>query len=324
MYFPYLRGRQNELLCIKELLESGKLSDKIIPVIEPVRFNSTFFMTLAKFVEMKRKIIIIRNPQVGSYKKDYHDMIRKIAEEKNEKKKNNLQKKLDLYLSLELLTDENIIDGYISNGEIVDKILNGEKKSEEIVVINKKSGDYVYYEENGERLKAKITFIPNDEDFKDEVYGNVVMIKDCYNKAKKNVDYLNQPDEFFSRNHIVYAKRGYFGFSDYSIVGEEYDESGFAPSAIAIHIMYYGKNNELRIHHFVSDSNDTKSDLARKFEEAMSKLVSWEMYDEIPKTDGLNRLVECYYMGQYPGLGMIKRFSLMHHIQMMSEYLGDE
>ncbi len=322
MYFPYLRGRQNELLCIKELLESGKLSDKIIPVIEPVRFNSTFVMTLAKFVEMKRKMIIIRNPQVGSYKKDCHDMIMKIAEEKDEKKKNNLQKLIDSYL--ELLKEENIIDGYINNKEIVDKILNEEKKSEEIVVINKKTGDYVYYEENGERLKAKITFIPNDEDFKDEVYGNVVMIKDCYNKAKKNVDYLNQPDEFFSRNHIVYAKRGYFGFSDYSIVGEEYDESGFAPFAIAIHIMYYGKNNELRIHHFVSDTNDSISDPARKFEEAMSKLVSWEMYDEIPKTDGLNRLLDCYYKGKYPGLGIIKRFSLMHHIQMMSEYLGDE
>ena len=25
MYFPYLRGRQNELLCIKELLENGKI-----------------------------------------------------------------------------------------------------------------------------------------------------------------------------------------------------------------------------------------------------------------------------------------------------------
>ena len=43
MYFPYLRGRQNELLCLRELLEARVLIDKIVPIIEPVRFNSTLF-----------------------------------------------------------------------------------------------------------------------------------------------------------------------------------------------------------------------------------------------------------------------------------------
>ena len=52
MYFPYLRGRQNELLCLRGLLNAGKLSSKVIPIIEPVRFSSTFFSTLTKFIEM--------------------------------------------------------------------------------------------------------------------------------------------------------------------------------------------------------------------------------------------------------------------------------
>lgn len=47
MYYPYLRGRQNELLSIRELLENDKLNSKIVPVIEPVRFNATFFLTLS-------------------------------------------------------------------------------------------------------------------------------------------------------------------------------------------------------------------------------------------------------------------------------------
>ena len=57
MYFPYLRGRQNELLCLRELLEARVLSDKIVPIIEPVRFNSTLFSTLTKFIEMHRHIL---------------------------------------------------------------------------------------------------------------------------------------------------------------------------------------------------------------------------------------------------------------------------
>ena len=61
MYFPYLRGRQNELLCLRELLDAGKLSTKIIPIIEPVKFSRTFFSTLTKFIVKKVKKIKIKN-----------------------------------------------------------------------------------------------------------------------------------------------------------------------------------------------------------------------------------------------------------------------
>lgn len=100
MYYPYLRGRQNELLCIRELLENGKLSSKIVPAIEPVRFNATFFSTLSKFIEAKREIILIHNPKVGSFNKEYKDMKKKIDAEKDEKKKNKLQTTLDSYLDI--------------------------------------------------------------------------------------------------------------------------------------------------------------------------------------------------------------------------------
>ncbi|MDD6170428.1 MAG: sce7725 family protein [Lachnospiraceae bacterium] len=322
MYYPYLRGRQNELLCIRELLEKGKLSTKIVPIIEPVRFNATFFSTLSIFIELKREIILIHNPKVGSFNKEYKEMKKKIEAEKDEKKKNKLQITLDSYL--DILKNEYIIAGYINNEEVVAEVLSGKKDVSKMVLINCFQGNYKYYEKYGEKLSAKLTLIPKDEDFKDEVYGNAVILEDGYNKAKRNVDYINSPDDFFSRNHIIYEKRGYVGFSDYSIVGSEYDETGFAPLAIAIHIMYYGEKKELRVHHFVSESNENIFDPARKFEEAMKKLLAWELFDEIPKTEGFIKLVECYNNGKFPGLGVIKRYSLMHHIQMMSEYLGDE
>lgn len=34
MYFPYLRGRQYELIALRELLENNKLSNNVIPIIE--------------------------------------------------------------------------------------------------------------------------------------------------------------------------------------------------------------------------------------------------------------------------------------------------
>lgn len=40
MYYPILRGRQNELLAIRELLSADKL-EKVVPIIEPVKASST-------------------------------------------------------------------------------------------------------------------------------------------------------------------------------------------------------------------------------------------------------------------------------------------
>lgn len=319
MYYPYLRGRQNELLCIRELLETGNLSNQIIPVIEPVRFNSTFFSTVAKFIEKERSIIIIRNPKVGHYMEERSEAKNKIEKETDEEKRNKLRHTMKTYQ--ELLDNKYIINAYITDDRIVEKVLSGEKDIKNIVLLNLQAGDCEYYEEYGEKLEAKLTFIPRDEDFKDEVTGSTIMLEDCFVKAKRNLDYIDTPDTFFSRNHIVYKKRGYEGFSDYSIVGKEFEESGFAPIAIAIHMTYFGEKNKVYIHHFVSDSNESYNDPARKFEEAMDKLIDWEYYDELPKTKGLLNLLECYEHGKFPGLGIIKRYSLMHHIQMIGDYL---
>lgn len=322
MYYPYLRGRQNELLCIRELLEQDKLGNKITPIIEPVRFNSTLFTTLEKFIENDRDIIIIRNPNVGKFAKELKDMKDSIEKEEDPKKKEKLQKTYESYSAI--WKNPHVIKAYLVNRKIVDKVLNGEILADKNVMVNLEKGNYSYYENYNHELKAIITLIPKDEDFKDEVLGDTVVIEDGYNKAARNVDYLHNPDEFFSRNHLVFSKRGYQGFSDYSIVGDEYEESGFAPLAIAIHIVYFGDKNELKVHHFVSDSNENISDPARKFEEAMRKVVEWEKIDQVNKTVGLKKLIEYYSNGKFPGLGVIKKCSIMHHLEMMADFLGDD
>lgn len=46
-------------------------------------------------------------------------------------------------------------------------------------------------------------------------------------------------------------------------------------NTILIHIVYFNEKKELRIHHFVSDSNDGIEDPGGKFGEALEKLVYW-------------------------------------------------
>lgn len=92
MYFPYLRGRQNELLCLRELLEVDKLHSSIIPIIEPVRCSSTFFTTIKKFTEAGRKIIIIMNPKVGKFGSDYKEMKKRLKKKPIKLKRINCRK----------------------------------------------------------------------------------------------------------------------------------------------------------------------------------------------------------------------------------------
>jgi hypothetical protein len=121
----------------------------------------------------------------------------------------------------------------------------------------------------------------------------------------------------------LYYTDGYVGFSDYSIVGQEYQESGFAPYAVAIHIVYFDREDNLRIHHFVSDSNDDINDPAKKFYEAVSKLVEWNASMHL-ETEGIKMFEELHRTGAYPGLGVVKKLSIMHHLQLMGEYLEEK
>lgn len=54
MYYPYLRGKQFDLLALKESLNRGLLSTKIQPIIEPVRDSATLKMLSSCF---KKRII---------------------------------------------------------------------------------------------------------------------------------------------------------------------------------------------------------------------------------------------------------------------------
>ena len=205
MYYPYLRGRQNELLGLQELLESGRLKNSIIPVVEPVRFNTTFLNTIKKFAEQERPIILIKNPKVGKYDIEYTESRKKDAD--NEEKLKEYEK---------ILNSPQVINAYLTKRDVIDNILSekpGYDKS--IYLINTSNGDYQYYEEYGDKLNVGASFIPKDNmDFKDEVNGTCIALDASYHKKKRNIDYIKEPDEFFSKNHLTFAKRGYQGFSD--------------------------------------------------------------------------------------------------------------
>jgi len=320
MYFPYFRGRQNELIAIRELVDAKLLSDKIIPIVEPVKVSSTLVKTLTTFKNKHKKIVYIVNPAVGSYLRDLevpkNNKIMSSIDEVISSNSRGLYQENPLILGM-------ILESNLESMQNYREYYNGNHEwlavCTEIDALHHYANVFVD-EESGYNL------IPDDASFRRRLQTNKIMLANRFKKLERNTDYEGV-ENIYSEDHLYYNSEGYFGFSDYSIVGDEYSETGFAPYAVAIHIVYFDKNKALRIKHFVSDSNNDINNPAGKFAEALEKLMKWK--DENEKTTFLNTLAmrkfqELYEKESYPGLGSVKKFSIMHHLELMSKFLeGD-
>lgn len=149
----------------------------------------------------------------------------------------------------------------------------------------------------------------------------LVFISDPFVKQLRNKDYHRENDEFFSDEHIYFGEDGYSGYSDFLTIGKDYSEAGFSPYAVAIHMTYFNGEDEFRIRHFVSDSNEDISDVAGKFEEALNKLIPF-INDNGITTKASNDFRELYDLGKYPGLGTVKKLSIVHHIELVHDYFS--
>lgn len=70
MYLPYLRGKQFELLALRELLVSERISSKVVqPIFEPIKETSTFKNTLQLFDSEQYPLYTVINPAVGDFEK---------------------------------------------------------------------------------------------------------------------------------------------------------------------------------------------------------------------------------------------------------------
>lgn len=303
MYFPYFRGRQYELLALKEVVQSGLLSHKVIPVIEPIKISSTFKSTLQIYREKSMRLGLIVNPQVGDLVEDDHNLI------------------------YEHIAD-NVIPSVLLNDDAESAVFeleeNEYEKDKLLVILD--NGDYVSdYKELFESQNPLYTLTTDERRIRRAISGNKILFEDRFNRQQKNADYKKNEDEMFSEDYIYYKDEGFIGFGDYSIIGNYYEEGGFSPRAVAFHIVYFDVDNVLRVHHFVSDSNFGIEDVAGKYYEAVSKLKDW-FYSghQSQRTKALSVLLEHADSGYYPGLPTLKKLSIMHHLELMSRYLDGE
>jgi hypothetical protein len=305
MYFPYLRGKQYELIAMRELVERKLVSGNIIPIIEPVKASPYLINFIQTYLKENNNFGIIQNPNYGTFLQEIEQNTMKSYKEK--------------YLST-ISSNSCFLPVYILDKN-VNRIAPLSIRQESIGICYDKD-IVLFIAELSKKYNVGMYMIPDERTFKREIQGNKILMVDNFKKQIKNADYANSVDEFFSEDHLYFKEEGYKGFSDFSIIGNDYSESGFAPYAVVIHMVYFDSSSKLRVHHFVSNSNDDYTDPAGKFKEAVEKLVESSLIDK--DTFAYKEFEKYYNNRKYSGLGVIKKLSLMHHIEIISRYLREK
>lgn len=311
IYHPYFRGKQFELLVIRENIELLSRS-KFCPIIEPV--NSTL-TSLRKAIETlaahRCPYILIANTKCTSEIVANPEEFIQIA---NELSGSDDSAQIGVLMDETSSVDEfiristsarrpvAIIHDGFSDGKLLADIAGKMPISSHIFIESKCSKLYRRHFTNAPR----------------------VLIRDGFRKRSKNSDY--PPFEEFSDLHLLYdSEERMNGFGDFLIAGNEFAEGGGPAWAVAIHVTIIDTDAEDRmmIHHFVSDSNSTNTNPAGKFIEALNKLVTQVSApnSKIQITSAIMEFLALHQDQRFPGLGYVKKLSMAHHLETMSRFL---
>lgn len=316
MYYPYLRGKQFELLALREFSSEFKNNHTIVPIIEPVKKQVNGLNAAAlSMIENGMKFAVILNPSDGDYRHTGIDN--------------------DILMSLTALTDDrdNWIPAYIykHNGRTL--LDHAKQNNLSNLMIIFPSGADVNDEVLMEFLsKDEVAFVvsgnlSNNRSARGRLLRlgkALISLEDRFNERPRNADYANEVDEIFSEDFAYYKNDGLAGFADYTPMAKDFIEGGMLPYAIAIHLTYQKSDDQIFVHHFVSDNNFDQSNIRGKFHEAAVKIAPFFNNYGLYHTSAVYELIRRAESDDgYPGLGYIKKLSVKNHLELITHILSE-
>ncbi len=312
MYFPLLRAKQFELLAVREV--SPIISNKLVsPIIEPTKADTTQLVKAVNtFVINNINFTLILNSCIVNV--GCMDSISELIKSYL-KTYSNFQIGINVTESLDFEKLSEFIE--INHLEEYAYSLIHLQKPKDLNVMNNFIRDY--------NVKYNIIHIENVKSRYKRNFDaeTCVSMNDSFNQQQRNADYISYPDELFSEEFLYYKDEGFIGFCDYLTIGERFSDSGFTPYVVVIHLTYL-KGKEIRIAHFSSKSKkDTNSplDLPKKFEEALDALLSFVDSNSISLTRAIKEFQNLKAREHFPGLGTIKKLSIMNHLELVSNLI---
>jgi len=315
MYFPYLRGKQYELLALKELSVMLGEQQRVIPIIEPVRSpaGSGLDRCLSALLDANVDFVLVVNPNVGELSDPLVSPL--LAQYLSEQVRSTTW-------NLGLLIDERTdVDALIASYR---KQIAGHRR---LTLIHKGISDRIGELETltGD-LRREFDVV--DDRWRRRYFSGLlassrgVTLRDVFPGEERNAAYLSKEESVFTDDHLFYAEEGWSGFADYLTIGESYVEGGFTPRAVAIHWTYEPYvGAPILIRHFTSENNGDTSNVGGKFLEAARKLVVFLDANQI-HTEAAEVIRDHVSNGTYPGLGIVKKLSIQNHLELVSGILS--
>lgn len=312
MYYPYFRGKQYELITIREsaplLAAAG-----FVPIVEPVRESlGGLERALSAVSDAGGEAIVIVNPYHGKHS-GAGESITALLQEKFLPKP---EIAAGILLTPEMTLEEvmacvtahqdhglTLVHAGFGHGRSLSSTL-AERHLQVRHVFQEKASDQLYRRH-----------------FRD---GARVLLRDGFSKRKRNQDY--PPLEPFSDLHVTFQEMGMNGFGDFLTVGDDFQEGGGPAYAIAIHLTFIDSDDDERmwIYHFKSERSDTPTDAPGKFAEALARMI--DMLDQpsskVLETEAVKQFRNLHERQHFPGLGKVKQLSMQHHLETLANFFA--
>lgn len=308
MYFPLLRGKQYELVALKEFAESHQANPWLCPIIEPVRVLPDALVRAAEVLSRCQiRYSIILNPEQGDF-----------AIATNRFEIQTFLRRFDGF-------DIRPIPAFYADGKSAAVMhLIEECDLHDVMVV---------YENTFDKENPDVEALCNHNEVSYIVCGNadsrgnirylmrtgknVIRLDDNFEVHKPNTAYRAIEEEPYTEELFYYQEEGFYGFSDYCVLPKEFAEGGKTPTAVAIHMTYRKSEDSLWVRHFVSDEAFDRQNIRNKFENAAAHLAAF--YHGVEPTPAAQWLME--NSGSYPGLGVLKKISMRNHIELVTNIL---
>lgn len=313
-YFPYLRGKQYELLALREYLQAGLPSDLISPIIEPVKLPLNGLNTcLQALGDQPQEHVVIGNPTVGELTSPngvHPDLVPLFSSA-------GLLEEKHRHLGLVITSQTNVPQLLATLEEV--------SPNASIALIHKERNEQLSVLEAATRERRRYDVLDShlrQRHYRENLdHSTGVTLHDGFSPEARNADFLGRSETLFSEEHLYFRDENWGGFSDYLTIGQQYIEGGFSPRAVAIHWTYEpAPGRPIMIRHFTSESNQDPANVAGKFLEAVNKLVIF--LDE----EGIHTYASEFMRGHaknetYPGLGTVKKLSILNHLEVVARIL---
>ena len=311
MYYPYFRGKQFELVLLRE--QASLIAEsKINPIIEFVKDNAASMRrVLTALVENRASFTIIINPIWGELAGQQEQILDRISEM--------------VPLDYDLMSLGYIVNTHSNRERVRETLQSCGRHNVSIIHYGFPDGQIIAQETRRfDNIRTHV-FI---DSYTSKLYQrhfpkegvDRVLIRDGF-RRQRNEDY--PPNEHFSDLHITFEDEGVNSFGDFLIVGDEFREQGGPAHAVAIHLTYLNFENDMYIMHFISDRTGSPVDPAGKFLEALEKLVRQvrSTGTHIFHSNACEEYEGLFEASRFPGLGYVKKLSMQHHLELMADFL---